>query len=158
MTLDVSIGRIVRHPGYYGEDDIRVPEELIHAEKCRMCCDYEGKQGCLNCDAPEVSRCPDADHDICERQYTRWPREAYRSGSTSFWDFWSKYAPDLYRRMRHYPGSNDCDIAFLQPIIEEIEALPLPHDPIDISRMVWLCYWARVAVDLYGNKAAISFS
>jgi hypothetical protein len=106
-----------------------------------------------------VALCPKADGNICKPTYTAWPDESYRSGSTEFWDFF--HTPELeeiYLEMRHYPNSNDLDIVALLPFLPKIQAIPRLGTDADKDRLLWLKHWSQVAVDLFGDQAAISFS
>jgi len=138
MTLDVSIGLIKF--GKLKKNDVA---------------DYES---CNVMRALDIKRCPDSEADICDPERTLSAKEAYRSGSTSFWDFWDNCTYELYHSMRDYPNSNDTDIAFLKPVIDDINALPDPTDEGNADRMKWLKYWANKAVELYGDRAGIRFS
>lgn len=153
MTLDVTIGRIVNAPPYPG-GDIRVPVEWPGDEV------PEDEVDAVIEALPRVERCPDANYNVSN--HTAWPRESYRSGSIAFWEFFESYLPELYERMRFHPGSNDTDVAYLEPIIGEINALNSVllgiSDDGDRARMTWLLYWSNKAVELYGPSAGIEFS
>lgn len=146
MTLDVTIGKIIVE-----EFNPEYPDEVI-----------------VNVG---VEPCPDLEYDLCESMkgdpyggtgtgYTRYPRSPYRSGSTPFWGFFRHYMPALYKKMRAHPDSNDRDVARLQPVINEINALP--DSPLncacDVDRMKWFKFWCNRAVELYGKEAGIEFS
>lgn len=134
MTLDVTIGKFkIKNPT---RNDVK---------------DYESANA-IN--FMSVVACPISKEPICEQ--SAWPCESYRSGSTGFWNFFEKQLPKLYKKMRFNPNTNDKDIAFIKPILKEINALPNPVDD-DADRMKWLKYWCNRAVELYGIRAAIEF-
>lgn len=110
---------------------------------------------------PSIKRCEDSSIDICNIEYTMWPKDAYRSGSTSFWHFFKKKDPiliKLYYKWRKNPNTNDDDVCKFDEedfkLIDEI--LPL-SDPIDKDRLKWLRYWMFKAREEYGKLAGIEF-
>lgn len=119
---------------------------------------------------PNVEQCPDIDYDLCvpltgspfdrtEKGFTCWPRSAYRSGSTPFWDFFRNHLPEIYNKMRDNPNSNDRDVARIAPLIKDIRALPDDcGSDIDNDRMKWFKFWCNRAVELYGDEAGVGFS
>ncbi len=118
-------------------------------------------------DVEYVKMCAPVHFDVCNPEHTLWEREAYRSGSTGFWDFWMKpYMKDMYLTMRKHPRSNDIDIAPLLPFLKDIKKLPSSQfqngvkviDDLDFDRLEWFKFWALRAVNLYGKEAYISFS
>jgi hypothetical protein len=132
MTLDVTIGRIDK-------------------EK-----DEEGKMRKF------VVACPESNVNICDPTNTIYPREAERSGSSSFWQFW-RATPDIeeiYLEMREYPSTNDLEVAKLKPFAARIAKLKESDfpDPYDQDRLKWLKHWTKDAVKRYGDKAGIEFS
>ena len=138
MTLDVTIGKVVIEPydpEYKDEDGACVAQF-------------------------SVEPCPELDYDLCiSPGCTLWPREAYRSGSLNFWDFFLKKIPGVYRKLRYNPTTNDRDVAWIKPIIDEINRLSddIGTD-IDNDRMKWFKFWCNRAVELYGENAGIEFS
>ena len=132
MTLDISIGKIVIEQDENGRAYIW------------------------------VKRYPDADFNVCNPKATITPKEAYRSGSTAFWQFWKKNdkLATIYERMREYPDSNDSDVTFLKSYVDDILNLSdaLFSNPNDKDRLKWLKHWVKKAVELYGDEAGISFS
>jgi hypothetical protein len=105
-----------------------------------------------------IHPCAPVHFDVCNPQYTLWEREAYRSGSTGFYEFFKYCVGALYYEIRSFPNSSDAEIIRLRPIIDKINNLPMPDDLLDKDRMVWLKYWTNRAVSLYGNEAVIGFS
>ena len=105
-----------------------------------------------------VDQCPDADKNICEQEYTLWEKEAYRSGSTGFWEFFFEAMGEIYNLMRDNPRSNDLDVAYIKPFIKQINSLQTPKDPYHKDRMKWFKYWCNKAVELYDDDAGIMFS
>lgn len=105
-----------------------------------------------------VRECPITYHDVCKLEYTLWPRESFRSGSSGFWEFWKNCVGTLYYQMRKHHSSNDLDIAFLKPLLEDINKLADNcRGEIDKDRMKWFKFWANRAVRLYGDDACIAF-
>ncbi len=139
MTLDVTIGKIVLSKYDPEWDDTTVVRV-------------------------EVEQCPSLDFDLCKHpEFTLWPRDAYRSGSSGssgFWAFFQKcVGEELYNSMRDHPGSNDRDVARLKPLIEKIARLPDEcGSAIDNDRMKWFKFWCSRAVSLYGDDAGVQFS
>lgn len=131
MTLDVQIGKIIIDHSE-GRDKLKA---FMH-----------------------VKMCPKAKEDICDPKHTFTPREAFRSGSSGLWNFFQSYVSDLYFKWRDHPDSNDLDVGFIEPVINEILALKEPDGPIEKDRMHWLKYWCRKAVELYGKNAGIMFT
>lgn len=118
-------------------------------------------------DIEGVIMCAPVHFDVCDPSHTLWSREAYRSGSTGFWNFFLKpYMKGMYLAMRKYPTSNDKDIAQLLPFIKNIKGLPSSQfedgikviDDYDFDRLKWFKFWAMRAVNLYGKEAYISFA
>ncbi len=105
-----------------------------------------------------VKQCAPVHFDVCQHEFTLWEREAYRSGSTGFYEFFKYCVGSLYYSIRSFPNSSDQEIIKLWPIIDKIQNLSIPDDTLDKDRMVWLKYWTKRAVDLYGKEAAIQFS
>ena len=138
MTLDVTIGEAVIED-YDDDEHLTV---------------YVG-----------VQECPKAKKDICgqgKKRLTVWPREAYRSGSTGFWEFFRKNNAlcKLYERWRENPESNDCDVARIKPVLKAVLSIKRGSfkTELDKDRLKWLQYWCKKAVRLYGKNAAIQFS
>lgn len=139
MTLDVTIG--------YVEPNTEPYDDQIHPSF-------------------DVIQCPNADHDVCNPEYTMDAKESYRSGSfgeDGFWAFWKRKSLKLsaiYFEMRENPDSNDRDVAYLKPFIERINAIPESDftEAVDLDRLKWLKYWVNKAIELYGDKAGIMFS
>ena len=129
MTLDVTIGKIVTDYDFYG-----------------------------NKPTFWVESCPNAEQNICNSKYTDWPKEAYRSGSTAFWEFFQKQVGQIYYDMRDHPNSNDRGVSYIKPFLERINALTESNDDVDKDRMKWLKYWCNKAVELYDSMAGIMFS
>jgi len=146
MTLDVCIGRIG-----IKDFDPDYPDEIV-------------------CSVDIIEQCPDIDYDLCEplvgspfdilsKGFTCWPRSAYRSGSTSFWNFFKNHLPEIYCKMRNHPDSNDLDVSRISPIIDQINKLPDECGcDLDNDRMKWFKFWCNRAVELYGINAGVSFS
>lgn len=132
MTLDVTIGKII----------LRQDEDNGRAYVW-------------------IKQCPGADFDVSPKKYTLSPREAYRSGSTSFWQFWRKndLLGQLYEEMRTHPNSNDFDATYLEKYVERINQLEENsfESELDQDRLKWLKYWVNKAVELYGKEAGITF-
>ncbi len=105
-----------------------------------------------------LKECAPVHFDVCQREFTLWVREAYRSGSTGLFEFFQYYVGSLYYSIRSFPESNDTEIIKLWPIIGDIQKLPMPSNALDKNRMIWLKFWTKRAVDLYGKEAAIQFS
>jgi len=133
--------------------DVKIGKRIIQHEDGK---DIEG-----------VKMCAPVHFNICNPEYTLWTREAYRSGSTEFWNFWEKsYMINMYLTMRKYPNSNDRDVAPLLPFLNDIKNLPSSKfrdgikviDDYDFDRLKWFKFWAIRAVNLYGKDAYISFS
>lgn len=136
MTLDVTIGEIVPDTDNIEEDP-----------KARYW----------------VKQAPEANFDVCNPEYTMDAKEAYRSGSTGFWNFWlkkSEQLTEIYEAMRSNPNSNNRDVAYLKPLLTRINAIPESDfsSGIDLDRLKWFKYWANKAVELYGDKAGIMFT
>lgn len=114
----------------------------------------------------KLIRCSPVHFEVCNPEYTLWPREAYRSGGQGFWDFWIKYMKNMYLKMREHPHSNDIDIKSLYPFLKDIKNLPNSQfkdhikviDDIDWDRLKWFKFWSLRAINLYGKDAYISFS
>ena len=81
---------------------------------------------CMENNKPEfaIENCPDAKNDICNPDNTIFPKSSIRSGSSGFWGFWRKHCNDLYESFRDPPYSNDVDVAYLKPYIDDIKSLP----------------------------------
>jgi hypothetical protein len=110
-------------------------------------------------DVEGVECCPDADHEICDSEFTRWTKESYRNGSSDFWQFWEVRVGSLFQRMNvDKINSAGEPLAQLKPVLEEINLLSetLPSR-IDQDRMKWFKYWTNRAVELYGDEAYITF-
>ena len=106
----------------------------------------------------DIEECPPESYDVCDPEYTIYPRRAYRSGSTGFWDFFFHYVGSTYMWMRHYPDSNDQEVVALNTFIDEINALPDNcNDSGHNDRMKWFKFWCNRAVELYGDTAGIKF-
>jgi len=106
-----------------------------------------------------VSACPSETVAICDIEYTLWPNEAYRSGSSEFRQFFREELGQMYNAMREHPDTNDIDIAYIEPFIERINDLPDEcEDDANIDRMKWFKFWCNRAVELYGEDASIMFS
>jgi hypothetical protein len=110
-----------------------------------------------------LDQCPNAETDISNPKLSYWSRESYRSGSTEFWSFWlnknAKLAK-IYMNMRKNPWTNDFDRSKLKPFEKEILSIPESEfpDEVDKDRLRWLKYWVAKAIELYGDKAGITFS
>jgi len=105
-----------------------------------------------------VSACPPTSYDVCDSEYTIYPRAAYRSGSVGFHEFFDKYLNDIYVEMQDHPDTNDQDVAFITHWIDRINVLQDQCDePASTDRMKWLKFWCNRAVALYGEDAAIEF-
>lgn len=133
--------------------DVKIGRLMIH------------KEG--NEEVEGIRTCPMTYHDVCNPEFTLWPRESYRSGSSGFWEFWEKIVGKLYHQMRRYPRTNDYELYPLKQIIDEINKLPNSQfeqhgikviDDIDFDRLKWFKFWSNRAVNLYGEDAYISFS
>jgi hypothetical protein len=105
-----------------------------------------------------VVQCKPATCDICDIKHTLWPRAAYRSGSSDFYDFFKYYASVLYYSDSSFPEVKRSTIIKLWPLIYEIQQLGTPTDSLDLDRMFWLKYWTQQAVDQYGKDAVIKFN
>lgn len=109
-------------------------------------------------DVEGVECCPDADHMICDPEFTRWTKESYRNGSSDFWQFWEVRVGSLFRRMIVHNNSAGEPLAPLKPALDEINLLSNDLlDKADKDRMKWFKYWANRAVELYGDEAYITF-
>jgi len=106
-----------------------------------------------------VQCCPDADHEICDQEFTRWTKESYRNGTGDFWHFWEHYVGSLFQRMSvERLNSAGEPLAQLKPILDEINLLSdALTSRADQDRMKWFKYWANRAVELYGDEAYITF-
>jgi len=105
-----------------------------------------------------IEECPLESYDVCDPEYTMYPRRANRSGSTGFWDFFFDHVGNTYMWMRNCPDSNGPEVVALKEFIDEINALPdncnnLGHN----DRMKWFKFWCNRAVELYGDEAGIKF-
>jgi len=141
MTLDVKIGKIVIDP-----IDPDLKDWIWEAGSCTV--------------RVNIEQCPDLDYDLCPKEHTFAPREAYRSGSIPLWDFFQKGpARKIYHAMRDNPNSNDRDVARIKPLLDEINKLP-DHlgTEVDDDRMKWFKFWCNRAVELYGDLAGVRFS
>ena len=141
MTLDIKIGKII----------VEQPDPDLK--------DWIDEDGSCVVRA-DVEQCPDLDYDLCPKEHTIGPREAYRSGSIPLWEFFQDGpAKEVYRKMRFYPNSNDRDVARVMPLLEEINKLP-DHlgSEVDDDRMKWFKFWCNQAVELYGDLAGVRFS
>jgi len=109
-----------------------------------------------------VEGCPVADFDVSPVATSVTPRESYRSGSTSFQEFWRKndVLGNLYEHMRDHLDTDDRDVTYLAKYIEKINQLsPVSFDSdVDRDRLHWLQYWVNKALELYGKDAGIMFS
>jgi hypothetical protein len=110
-----------------------------------------------------IEQCPNSETDISDPKLSWYLKESYLSGSTGFWEFWlnsNLSLREIYLKMRKHPFTNDRDQAKLKPFLNDIIAIPESAFtiPDDIDRLRWLKYWAAKAVELYGDKAWISFS
>jgi len=130
MTLDVTIGKIIADEIY---DDTINPMYWI-------------------------KQCPDSETPICDIDHTLWIVEAYRSGSTEFWNFFFNHVGKMYKEMRSNPNSNDRDVVCITPFLDRINSLNTPSDPTHADRMKWLKYWCNKAVELYGKEAGMMFT
>ena len=132
MTLDVTIGKVI----------VERDEENGHAFVW-------------------IEQCPDADFDVSALSFMINPREAYRSGSSSFWRFWRKndVLGVVYEEMRNNSDTNDMDVIFLEKYVERINQVQENSfdTEVDKDRLRWLKYWVNKAVELYGKDAGISF-
>lgn len=112
-----------------------------------------------------VAMCPPLDYDLCNsgglfddhpEGSTAWPRESYRSGSSCFRDFFMR------RPLQGFYLSiyiHERDIHVLAPYGEMIRSLQKGMFPRqDWDRLKWLQFWTKRAIELYGDKAGISFS
>ncbi len=111
-------------------------------------------------DGHHVEACPEADQEVCDRDYTIYPSESIRSGSTGFWDFFMKTSlKKLYYSWRKHPNTNDQDLVKLKPHLKKILALRASgfEDGGNKDRLKWLKHWCKVAVDLYGDNAYMEF-
>lgn len=109
-----------------------------------------------------VKECPPSKKDICPKEHTVFPKRAYRSGSSSLWEFFldkNEELKKIYFEMREHPNSNDLDVKYLKPFANRIYKLKASSFKFasDKDRLKWLKYWARVAIRLYGDEAGISF-
>jgi len=105
-----------------------------------------------------VNHCPRETYDVCDPSCTIYPRDAYRSGSTGFHEFFEKYLYRIYVEMRDHPDTNDQDVAFITQWIDRINELEDECDEsVSSDRMRWLKFWCARAVALYGEDAAIEF-
>lgn len=115
-------------------------------------------ENCKNKPRADVEQCPNADHNVCDSEFTRWVCESYRSGSGDFWDFWTEQCKSVYCEFRDNPCTCDREVAYIRPHIDAINALPDVCDTdANTDRMKWFKYWANVAVELCGNDAGIKF-
>ena len=106
-----------------------------------------------------VVPCPPEPMCICDIEFTIYPNEAERSGGHGLWEFFRKYLNDIYIEMRDHPGSNDIDVAFINPFLDRINALSDKcDDPASNDRMKWLKFWCNRAVEQFGDDAGIMFS
>jgi hypothetical protein len=136
VTLDVSIGKVIT------ERDEETNKPFLAVECC-----------------------PDATYSIADPTYTLYPKGAYRSGSTTFWEFFlkdSKKLRKIYMSMRKNPFTNDFDVAYLKPYSQQIQSLRIKdfreNNKLTRDRLKWLQYWTKKAVELYGEEAGIMFS
>lgn len=106
----------------------------------------------------DVIMCPAESEDVCDNKMTWWPKESYRSGSTGLWEFCDNQLSDIYTKMCDYPRSNDRDVAFIKPFIEQINNLSNCDNKLDFDRMKWFKFWCNKSVELYGDEAAIKFT
>ena len=110
----------------------------------------------------QVEKCPDADINICNPEYTIFPKSALRMGSTGFWEFWEYSSDELYtlfKLMREYPDLDGPEVVPLKPFIRDINNLPDKcFENADTDRMKWFKYWSNKAIELYGDCAGIEFS
>ena len=110
-----------------------------------------------------LTQCPNSETDVSNPRLSHWSREAYRSGSQGFWNFWMHQNAKLatiYMNMRKHPWTNDFDRAKLKPFAEGILAISESEftQEDDKDRLRWLQYWVAKAVELYGDEAGITFS
>ena len=100
-----------------------------------------------------IDECPQATFDVCDPEYTIYPRRAYRSG---FYEFFDICLPSIYRKIATHP-ENAVPII---PLIDEINALPdtcVCNDVATDDRMKWFKFWCNHAVELYADEAGIEF-
>lgn len=98
-----------------------------------------------------VMKCPRAEHNICNPQYTNHPRDSYRSGSSKLRQFWQTSCGEFYNTLEE-------EITPLKQYQEQINKLDANDNAINTDRMLWLKYWTNKAVELYGDDAGIQFA
>lgn len=113
-----------------------------------------GKIGTPNEEIPNIDECPEESYDICDPEYTIFPRRAIRTGSNGMRDFFDGLTAAIYTDTISDPA----EIILIAPIIDVINDLVDDlGDPGHNDRMKWLKFWCNRAVELYGDEAGIEF-
>lgn len=104
-----------------------------------------------------VKSCPSAQEDICDRKFTKWPRESFRSGPSSFYQFFTKNVilEEMIENGMDRSGNPLPLIRYINAI-NEIDITQFETE-VDKDRFTFLKYWANEAMNLYGNRASIQF-
>ena len=115
-------------------------------------------ENCENKAHTSVEECPRSENTVCDSNHTLWATESYRSGSSGFWEFWSVHCNCIYHALRDHPNTNDRDVGYLKPCIDDINNLSDEcGSDANSDRMKWFKHWANKAVELYGDDAGIMF-
>lgn len=156
MTLDINFGSDVA----VIEDYRYIEGEDVTAEpKPENKLEYES-----------LERMPAEEYDVCDKEYTIWPKDAYRSGTWDFKEFFETYLPRLYNRYYRedrealkasrpsrciYPVTEYIDdINNLGSVAPVNEGFPGLYE----DRVKWLKHWANKCIETYGEAAKFSMS
>ena len=104
-----------------------------------------GKIGAPDIDELTVKECPSESYDVCNPEFTIYPRRAYRSGSGRMRSFFDGMPAEICP-----------EIVRIRPIIGVINGLPDDCGSTDHNdRMTWFKFWCNRAVELYDDEAGI---
>jgi len=103
---------------------------------------------------PYIDMCPSESYDVCDPEYTIYPRKALRSGADDMRDFFDGLPDEIYINTISDPD----EMVLIEAVIGAINALPDDiGNPCHNDRMKWLKFWCNRAVELYGDEAGIEF-
>ena len=145
MTLDVTIGKLV----------IKTFDEVLE-QKLDDEYTYNFKDTFSIIDFLSIDECP-GEIDGCTNGDTMCPNRAYRSGSLSFYRFFSDVMFELDDEIRHLK-SNDRQYTLIKPYLERINAIEYTGLKLHEIRLMWFKFWCNKAVELYNDNAVIMFS
>jgi len=113
-----------------------------------------GKMGSPSDEIPNIGECPEESHDVCDPEYTIFPKRAIRIGSSDMRDFFDGLTAEIYTNTI----SDPTEIIQIKPVIDVINDLADDlGDAGHNDRMKWLKFWCNRAVELYGDEAGIEF-